>query len=117
MAVKIRMARAGTRHRPFYRIVAADSRAPRDGDFIEKLGTYNPLLKKDDANRVTLNKERIQHWLSTGAQPSDRIARFLWNAGMLKDKPYFLNYKGTGISKKDKGKEPEAAAPAAAPAA
>ncbi len=110
MAVKLRLARAGTRHRPFYRLVAADCRAPRDGDFIEKLGTYNPLLAKDSKERITLNAERIQHWLSVGAQPSDRVARFLFNAGILKQKPTFMDYKGSGISKKDKGKTAEAAA-------
>jgi len=87
MAVKIRLARGGTKKRPFYRIVVADERAPRDGRFIEKVGTYNPLLKSDDAQRVTLNLERIQHWLSKGAQPTDRVLRFLDQAGVLKREP------------------------------
>ena len=82
MAVKIRLARAGAKKRPFYRIVAADERAPRDGRFIEKLGTYNPLLPSDSAERVTLDLERIQHWLSHGAQPTDRVLRFLDKAGI-----------------------------------
>ena len=82
MAVKIRLARAGAKKRPFYRIVAADERAPRDGRFIEKLGTYNPLLPSDSAERVTLDVERIQHWLSHGAQPTDRVLRFLDKAGI-----------------------------------
>ena len=82
MAVKIRLARAGAKKRPFYRIVAADERAPRDGRFIEKLGTYNPLLPGDSAERVTLDVERIQHWLSHGAQPTDRVLRFLDKAGI-----------------------------------
>ena len=82
MAVKIRLARAGAKKRPFYRIVAADERAPRDGRFIEKLGTYNPLLPSDSAERVTLDIERIQHWLSHGAQPTDRVLRFLDKAGI-----------------------------------
>ena len=82
MAVKIRLARAGAKKRPFYRIVVADERAPRDGRFIEKLGTYNPLLPNDSAERVTLDLERVQHWLSRGAQPTDRVLRFLDKAGV-----------------------------------
>ena len=84
MATKIRLARAGSKKRPFYRIVAADVRAPRDGRFIEKLGTYNPLLPKNDGERVVLVKERIQYWLDKGAQPTDRVLRFLDAAGMAK---------------------------------
>ncbi|MBU6207307.1 MAG: 30S ribosomal protein S16, partial [Alphaproteobacteria bacterium] len=82
MAVSIRLARGGSKKRPFYRIVVADARSPRDGSFIEKIGTYNPLLAKDDANRVVLNGERAQHWLSVGAQPTDRVLRFLDAAGI-----------------------------------
>jgi small subunit ribosomal protein S16 len=82
MAMKIRLARGGSKKRPFYRIVATDSRMPRDGRFIEKLGTYDPLLAKDNENRVKMNVERIQHWLDLGAQPTDRIARFLEAAGL-----------------------------------
>ena len=82
MALSIRLSRGGAKKRPFYRIVVADSRAPRDGRFIEKLGTYNPLLAKDSAERVTLDTERAQHWLSVGAQPTDRVARFLDAAGV-----------------------------------
>ena len=81
MAMKIRLARGGSKKRPFYSIVATDARMPRDGRFLEKLGTYNPLLAKDDANRVVMNMERVNHWLSQGAQPTDRIARFLEAAG------------------------------------
>ncbi|MEL6922288.1 MAG: 30S ribosomal protein S16 [Pseudomonadota bacterium] len=84
MATRIRLARGGSKKRPFYRIVAADARAPRDGRFIEKLGTYNPLLPKDSEERVTLNKERIQHWLDQGALPTDRVLRFLDAEGMMK---------------------------------
>ncbi|MDD9908307.1 MAG: 30S ribosomal protein S16 [Ahrensia sp.] len=84
MATRIRLARGGSKKRPFYSIVAADARAPRDGRFIEKLGTYNPLLPRDAENRVTLNKERIQHWLDQGALPTDRVARFLDAEGMVK---------------------------------
>ena len=84
MATKIRLARGGSKKRPFYRIVAADTRAPRDGRFIEKLGTYNPLLAKDNAERVTMDKERVQYWLDQGAQPTDRVLRFLDAEGMMK---------------------------------
>lgn len=114
MAVKIRLARGGAKKRPYYRIVAADSRSARDGDFIEKLGSYNPLLAKTDAKRVVLNKERIQYWLSTGAQPSDRVARFLWDAKLLKEKPAFLD---SPFKRKPKKAKAEEAAPAEAPAA
>lgn len=82
MATKIRMSRAGAKNRPFFRIVVADSRSPRDGRFLEKLGTYNPLLDKGDPQRVVLNVERIKHWLSVGAKPSDRVARFLHEADL-----------------------------------
>ena len=84
MALKLRLARAGTKKRPFYHIVVADARSPRDGRFIEKLGTFNPLLAKDAENRVVLNTERAQHWLSVGAQPTDRVLRFLDAAGVAK---------------------------------
>ena len=83
MAVKIRLARGGSKKRPFYRIVAADERCPRDGRFLEKLGTYNPMLAKDHADRVVLDVEAIQKWLSQGAQPTDRVARFLEKAGLI----------------------------------
>ncbi|NRB34352.1 MAG: 30S ribosomal protein S16 [Rhodobacteraceae bacterium] len=83
MAMKIRLARGGSKKRPFYRIVAADSRMPRDGRFIEKLGTYNPLLPKDSEERVKMDVERVQYWLGQGAQPTDRIARMLEAAGVL----------------------------------
>lgn len=82
MATKIRMSRAGAKNRPFFRIVVADSRSPRDGRFLEKLGTYNPLLDKGNPQRVVLDVERIKHWLSVGAQPSDRVARFLHEANL-----------------------------------
>ena len=80
----IRMTRHGTKKRPFFHIVVADSRSPRDGRFIEKLGTYNPLLPREHEQRVTLDKERIAHWLKVGAQPSDRVARFLAQVEMMK---------------------------------
>jgi small subunit ribosomal protein S16 len=81
--LKIRLARGGAKKRPYYSIVVADSHSPRDGRFIEKVGTYNPLLKKDDANRVTLKVESIQEWLKKGAQPTDRVARFLSQQGLV----------------------------------
>ena len=82
--LKIRLARGGAKKRPYYSIVVADSHSPRDGRFIEKVGAYNPLLKKDDPTRVTLKVERIQDWISKGAQPTDRVARFLANEGLVK---------------------------------
>lgn len=84
MALKIRLARAGAKKRPFYRIVVADVRAPRDGRFIERLGTYNPLLPKDSDERIKLDEERIKHWLAKGALPTDRVNRFLDAAGIMK---------------------------------
>ena len=86
MAMKIRLARRGSRNRPHYSIVAADSRMPRDGRFIEKLGTYSPLLPKDREDRVKMNMERIQFWLDRGAQPTDRVSRMLEAAGVLEQK-------------------------------
>ena len=86
MAMKIRLARGGSKKRPFYRIVAADSRMPRDGRFIEKLGTYNPLLPKDSEDRVKMDLERVRHWLAQGAQPTDRISRMLEAAGVIEKK-------------------------------
>ena len=86
MAMKIRLARGGSKKRPFYRIVAADSRMPRDGRFIEKLGTYNPLLPKDSEDRVKMDVERIQYWMGEGAQVTDRVSRFLEAAGVIEKK-------------------------------
>ncbi len=83
MALKIRLTRMGAKKRPFYRIVVADVRSPRDGRYLERLGTYNPMLAKDDENRVTLNEERIKYWLGTGAQATDRVHSFLAAAGIL----------------------------------
>ncbi|HRE21098.1 MAG TPA: 30S ribosomal protein S16 [Rhabdaerophilum sp.] len=84
MALKIRLARGGAKKRPVYRIVVADARAPRDGRFLEKLGTYNPMLAKDDAGRVVLDIEKAKAWMAKGAQPTDRVARFLDAAGVVK---------------------------------
>ena len=86
MAIKIRLTRGGSKKRPFYRVVAADSRMPRDGRFIEKLGTYSPLLPKDNPNRVDLNIDKINEWLKKGAQVSDRISRLLENLSVLEPK-------------------------------
>lgn len=83
MALKIRLARGGSKKRPFYRVVVAEASAPRDGRFIEKLGTYNPLLASDHAERVVLNTERIQYWLSQGAHPTERVALFMSQAGLI----------------------------------
>ena len=82
MATSIRLARGGMKKRPFYRIVVSDNRSPRDGKFLEKLGTYNPLLPKDSPERIKLDTERAAYWLSVGAQPTDRVARFLDAAGL-----------------------------------
>jgi small subunit ribosomal protein S16 len=80
--LKIRLSRGGAKKRPFYRIVVSDSRSPRDGDFIEKIGTYDPLLSDDKAQRVQFDQERMSYWLSKGAQPTDRVAVFLGKAGL-----------------------------------
>ena len=126
MALKIRMSRGGAKKRPFYRIVVADSRMPRDGRFIEKLGTYNPLLPKDHDDRLTLDLERAKHWISQGAKPSDRIARFLNDAGLWKREARNNPQKGKPGAKAlerieaneeaKRAAEEEAAAAAAAPA-
>ncbi len=84
MALKIRLARGGAKERPYYRIVVADSRSPRDGKFIDRIGSFNPLLPKDHADRVKLDVELAKSWLAKGAQPTDRVARFLDAAGLLK---------------------------------
>lgn len=83
MSVRIRLARGGAKKRPFYRIVVADSRSPRDGRFIEVLGTYNPMVGQDHPQRLTLKQERVQHWLQHGATPSDRVAKFCAAAGLM----------------------------------
>jgi small subunit ribosomal protein S16 len=113
MSMKIRLARGGSKKRPFYRIVAADSRMPRDGRFIEKLGTYNPLLAKDNEERVKMNMERVQYWLGEGAQPTDRIARMLEAAG-VREKTERNNPKKGAPHKKAVDRAEEKAAKAAA---
>ena len=114
MSLKIRLARAGAKKRPQFRVVVADSRFPRDGRFIEKLGTYNPMLPKDSKERVQLDLERVKHWLSKGAQPSDRVMRFLDAAGLMKRKP--RNNPEKAIPRKEKKAAAEAATAAAAAA-
>jgi len=83
MATKIRLARGGSKKRPFYRIVIADERAPRDGNFIEKIGNFNPMVPKDHKERVVISKERAEHWLKVGAQPTDRVQRILSDLGLM----------------------------------
>ncbi|MEM8579347.1 MAG: 30S ribosomal protein S16 [Pseudomonadota bacterium] len=119
MAMKIRLARGGSKKRPFYRIVAADSRMPRDGRFIEKLGTYNPLLPKDSEERVKMDIERVQYWMSQGAQPTDRIARMLEAAGVMEKKERNNPNKakpGKKAQERAEEKAAKAAAAAEAPA-
>lgn len=87
MALKIRLTRGGAKKRPIYRIVVAEATSPRDGRFIERLGTYNPMVAKDHPERLTLNVERIKHWLGVGAQPTDRVARFLGDKEIIAKRP------------------------------
>ena len=107
MSVKIRLARGGAKKRPYYRIVVADIRMPRDGRYIERVGSYNPLLPRDHEDRVSLDKERIIDWLSKGAKPTDRVARFLDEAGILKREPrkylseHFTLHKITNMGERD----------------
>jgi small subunit ribosomal protein S16 len=117
--LKIRLARGGAKKRPYYSIVVADSHSPRDGRFIEKVGSYNPLLKKDDAQRVVLKIERITEWLAKGAQPTERVARFLGAQGVAKWEPGKNLKKGEPHAKAKERvteREERAAARAAAPA-
>ena len=118
MAMKIRLARGGSKKRPFYRIVAADSRSPRDGRYIEKLGTYDPLLPRDNENRVSMDLERVQHWLERGAEPTDRIARMLEAAGLKPARTRANPRKGEpGDKARKRAEEREARAKAAEEAA
>ena len=119
MALKIRMTRGGAKKRPFYSIVIADSRSPRDGRFIEKVGTYNPMLDRGHKDRVVLKAERIQHWMKMGATPSDRVARFLGEAG-LAPKPEIRETPKKSAPRakaQERAKAAEGATEAAAPAA
>ena len=114
MPVVIRLARAGTKKRPVYHIVAADSRFPRDGRFIERLGYFNPLLPKDNETRLKLDLEKVKAWIAKGAQPSDRVMRFLDAAGVAKRKP--RNNPQKAVPRKERGKAAEGGAAPAAPA-
>lgn len=116
MALKIRLARAGAKKRPFYRIVVAEATAPRDGRFVEKVGTYNPMLSQDSAVRVVLEAERIRYWLSVGAQPTDRVARFLGKADIMPMPAYRPTPVKSLPGKKAQEREKEKAAALAAAA-
>jgi small subunit ribosomal protein S16 len=113
MGLKIRLARAGAKKRPYYHIVVADSRSPRDGRFIEKLGSYNPMLASEHGDRVRLNEERITHWINNGALPTDRVARFLGKAGLIPMPAYREQPKQSAPKKKAQERAKELAAAAA----
>jgi len=120
MAITIRLSRGGSKKRPYYRIVAADSRMPRDGRFLERLGTYDPLQPKDSEDRVKMDLERVQHWLGKGAQPSDRISRMLEAAGVIAARTRSNPQRavpGEKARKRAEEKAAKAAARAEAPAA
>ena len=116
MSLVIRLARAGTKKRPVYHVVVSDSRAPRDGRFIERLGYFNPLLPKEKTERLKLDLEKVQAWMKKGAQPSDRVMRFLDAAGIMK-RPKRNNPEKAIPRKERKAKEEEAAKAASAPPA
>ena len=121
MATKMRLARGGSKKRPFYRIVIADERAPRDGNFIEKIGNFNPMVPKDHKERVVISKERAEHWLKVGAQPTDRVQRILAELGMM-DAPKITEKTKKHLPKakaqeRTKAKEEAAKAEAEKPAA
>lgn len=121
MAAVIRLARAGAKKKPFYRIVVADRRAPRDGDFIEKIGTFNPLLAKDNAARLVVVTERAKHWIAVGAQPSDRVQSLFASLGLVKaaefkDKPQKTRKKADKLTRAEKRAAADAEAKAAAEA-
>ncbi len=119
MSLKIRLSRGGAKKRPFYHVVVADSRSPRDGRFIERVGTYNPMVPKDHAERLTLKEERIKYWMGVGALPTDRVARFFADAG-LGDKPAVPEQTKQHLPKakaQERMKEAEEAKAAAAEAA
>jgi small subunit ribosomal protein S16 len=112
MATSIRLSRGGSKKRPYYRIVVADSRAPRDGKFIERIGSYNPVLPKGDEKRVVLDIDRAKHWVAAGAQPTDRVARFLDAAG-VKERTVRNNPKKAEPGQKAKDRAEDRAAKAA----
>ena len=106
MSISMRLSRGGSKKRPYYKIVVANSRAPRDGKYLEQIGIYNPLLAKDSGERVKINEERAKHWLSVGAQPTDRVARFLDTAGIKERKPTTNLKKGEpGEKAKERAEE------------
>ncbi len=117
--IKIRLARGGSKKRPYYRLVVADVRSPRDGRFIEKVGTYNPMLPKGDENKVILKEDRIKEWLGKGAQPTERVAKFLGQAGIIEMPVYTTKTKKAQPSAKtvERNKEREEKAKAKAEAA
>jgi small subunit ribosomal protein S16 len=116
MALKIRLARGGAKKRPFYSIVVAESRSPRDGRFIEKIGTYNPMLDKGHAERLVIKEERVKHWLGVGALPTERVARFFGDAGFI-PKPEITESPQRSTPKAKAQERAKAAAEAAAKAA
>ena len=118
MSVSLRLSRGGSKKRPYYKIVVANSRAPRDGKYLEQVGTYNPLLAKDDENRVRLVEDRVRYWLGVGAQPTDRVARLLDKAG-IKERAATVNPKKgePGQKAKDRAEEKAEKAAEAAEAA
>ena len=123
MSVRIRLSRGGSKKRPFYRVVAADQRAPRDGRFIERLGSYNPMLPKDHADRFIVDEERVKYWLSKGAQPTERLEKLLSSLGLVKapatrEQPKKSAPKAKALERiKEKEEKAAAAAEAAAQAA
>ena len=118
MSVSLRLSRGGSKKRPYYRIVVANSRAPRDGKFLEQVGTYNPLLAKDDENRVRLVEDRVKYWIGVGAQPTDRVARLLDKAGIKERAPTVNPNKGEpGKKAKERAEEKAEKAREAAEAA
>jgi small subunit ribosomal protein S16 len=118
MSIKIRLARGGAKKRPFYRIVIADSRSPRDGRFIERIGSYNPMVAQDHPDRLKLDQERAKHWLAVGAQPTDRVARFLAKEGLMAERPRPEQSKQSHPKAKaqERAKAAQAGAGASAPA-
>ena len=116
MALKIRLARGGTKKRPFYRIVVAENTSPRDGLFIEKVGTYNPMVEKDHPQRLTVDADRIKHWMSVGARPTDRVHKFLASLDLMAAFTYRDQPIKSAPGKKRTEREAEAAAKAAAAA-
>ncbi len=120
MALAIRLSRGGAKRRPYYRIVVADTRSPRDGRFIEKIGSYNPLLPKDREDRIQIQEDRVKHWLDLGARPTDRVSRFLEARGLLEAKARSNPNKGkpgTKSAEREEARKEKAAAASEAPAA